>query len=458
MRKITVSDITLKAVEKQDLQLTFKEKLQIAERLASARIDALELPALINSKENEVIYRTISTSIKNTTVKIPIGESEQSLNAAFECVKGASKLCLQVVMPVSTALMEYSFHMKAPSMQAKIVELITLAKNLTDCVEFVALDAFRAEQGFVENLAKAAFDAGACSITVCDDNGDALPEDYAQLVKNIKSLCDIKVFVEPSNKLSMAASSAVQAIKAGADGIKTSEVDEYLSLAVLSDIIRAKKFDLGAECAVDFTNVKSIISKVNGVTEVCCDSEISTENGALAINETATLKEVAALSKHLGYELSDEDVGKVFEEVKKLTVNKKSIDQKEFETVIASTAMQVPSTYHLVNYVVNSGNNIPATANVILEKNGERFTGVSTGDGPIDAAFNAIEQIIGHHYELDDFQVHAVTKGRGAVGSSIIRLRADGKLYPGNGASTDIIGACIRAYVNALNKIVYGEN
>ena len=117
--------------------------------------------------------------------------------------------------------------------------------------------------------------------------------------------------------------------------------------------------------------------------------------------------------------------------------------------------MQVPSTYHLVNYVVNSGNIIPATANVTLERDGEKFTGVSTGDGPIDAAFHAIEQVIGHHYELDDFQVHAVTKGRGAVGSSIIRLRANGKLYPGNGVSTDIVGACIRAYVNALNKIVY---
>jgi 2-isopropylmalate synthase len=96
-----------------------------------------------------------------------------------------------------------------------------------------------------------------------------------------------------------------------------------------------------------------------------------------------------------------------------------------------------------------------ATANLILIKDGKELTGVSTGDGPIDAAFHAIEQIIGHHYELDDFNVQAVTKGREAVGSAVIRLRADGKLYSGNGVSTDIVGACIRAYINALNKIVY---
>ena len=98
---------------------------------------------------------------------------------------------------------------------------------------------------------------------------------------------------------------------------------------------------------------------------------------------------------------------------------------------------------------------ITATANITLEKDGERLSGVSVGDGPIDAAFHAIEQIIGHHYELDDFQIQSVTKGREAMGSSLIRLRDGGMLYSGTGISTDIIGACIRAYLNALNKIVF---
>ena len=454
MKKITVSDLTLKTVKDQELTLTFKEKLLIAQELDSANIDALELPALINSKENEIIYRTICASIKNATVKIPVGDSIDSLKAAYECVKGANKICLQVVMPVSTALMEYTYHLKASAMQTKIVELISEAKKLTDCVEFVAQDVFRAEEGFVENLAKSAFEAGACSISLCDDNGEALPEDYAKMVEKIKAVCDIKVFVQPTNTLSMCAISCVQAIKAGADGVNVSVYD----LSTIADLLRAKKFDLDVECSIDQTNVETMAKKVIDVINgraVKEDENRCSSTGV--INETATIKDVAKLCQNLGYELTDTDVGKVFEEVKKLISTKNCLDQKELETVIASTAMQVPSTYHLVNYVVNSGNSIPATANVILEKDGEKFTGVSTGDGPIDAAFNAIEQIIGHHYELDDFQVHAATKGRGAVGTSIIRLRADGKLYPGNGASTDIIGACIRAYVNALNKIVYGE-
>ncbi len=457
MKNIIISDLTLKAVKEQDLSLKFKEKLLVAELLDSARVDALELPALTNSKDDEIIYRTISASVKNATVKIPVGDSIESLQLAYDCVKGATKPCLQVVMPVSTALMEYNYHLKAPQMQIKIAELIVEAKKLTNCVELVAVDAFRAESGFVKDLAKTAFEAGAVAITLCDEAGEALPEDYAQIVKEIKAESEILVFVQPSNALSMSASSAVQAVMAGVDGIKTSALGSYLTLPVFSDLIRAKKYDLGVECSVDSTAIKTICSKIDCVIKGSSNEQDNIISTNCKVEENATLSEVSELIKRLGYELSDSDIGKVFEEVKKLTNSNKSIDEKELETIIASNAMQVPSTYHLINYVVNSGNNIPATANIILEKDGQRFTGVSTGDGPIDAAFNAIEQIIGHHYELDDFQVHAATKGRGAVGTSIIRLRADGKLYPGNGASTDIIGACIRAYINALNKIVYGE-
>ena len=90
-------------------------------------------------------------------------------------------------------------------------------------------------------------------------------------------------------------------------------------------------------------------------------------------------------------------------------------------------------------------------------RDGEEIRGVGIGDGPIDASFQAIEQIIGHHYELDDFQIQTVTEGRDAMGSALVKLRAGGRVYSGNGISTDIIGASIRAYISALNKIVYED-
>ena len=136
---------------------------------------------------------------------------------------------------------------------------------------------------------------------------------------------------------------------------------------------------------------------------------------------------------------------------------KGAVGSKEFEALIASSAMQAPSTYHFETYTTTSSNATSSMSQVTLKCNDEIICGVSNGDGPIDSAFRAIEQCIGHHYELDDFQVQSVTEGKEALGSALVRLRNNGKLYSGNGTSTDIVAASIRAYINALNKIVFEE-
>jgi len=120
--------------------------------------------------------------------------------------------------------------------------------------------------------------------------------------------------------------------------------------------------------------------------------------------------------------------------------------------------MQAPSTYHLESYTTNSSNLTSSMSQVTLKCNGEIMCGVSTGEGPIDSAFRAIENCVGYHYELDDFQVQSVTEGKEALGSALVRLRNNGKLYSGNGISADIVAASIRAYINALNKIVFEED
>ena len=174
------------------------------------------------------------------------------------------------------------------------------------------------------------------------------------------------------------------------------------------------------------------------------------------LSEHDDITEVSKAIAVLGYDLSAEDISNVYTEFKRISV-RKTVTAKELDAIVASAALQVPTTYFLESYVINSGNIIPATANITVKKNGEVIRGLCGGDGPIDAAFHAIEQIIGHHYELDDFQIQSVTEGQEAVGSAVVKLRSNGKLYSGKGLSTDIIGASIRAYLNALNKIVYEE-
>ena len=194
-------------------------------------------------------------------------------------------------------------------------------------------------------------------------------------------------------------------------------------------------------------------------------SKTSAFDTGLSISDGSDIRldandDIAAVGKaveRLGYDLSEEDLVKVYDTFSNVA-EKKSVGTKELEAIIATSALQVPPSYELVSFVINSGNVISATANIHCRHNGQDLFGLAVGDGPIDAAFLAIEQITGHHYDLDDFQIQAVTEGREAMGSTLVKLRSNGKLYSGNGISTDIIGSSIRAYFNALNKISYEEN
>lgn len=459
MKNITVSDVTLSVYASEGKkELSFREKLSVAKNLEKIGVNVIELPACHNKKEETVINKTVAEGAPAVTLAIDCGTTKEDMAFAFDSIKNAKNKRMQVVLPVSVVQMEYFYHLKSPKMLEKIESAVKTASEFGTEVEFVAKDATRAEDGFVVEVAKTAKNAGASIITLCDDNGEGLPEVFSALIKDIKNACDIKVYVCPSNKIKMAPAIAVESIKAGADGVKTSTVGEYLSLEVAADIIRFRGEDLGVKTDIDYTIIRKTVADITGAGAIEVENDAKTSDSSVSVGEDISAKEMSEIITNLGYELSAEDVGKVYEEFKRVCAKKGAIGEREIEAIIASTAMQVPSTFHLVSYFVNSGNVISATANVTLEKDGKQASGVSTGDGPIDAAFQAIEQIIGHHYELDDLNVQAVTKGREAVGSAIVRLRANGKLYSGNGASTDIIGACIRAYVNALNKIVYTEN
>ncbi len=459
MKTVTVTDITLRVSAEKKEVLTFREKLHTAHCLDMAGVDVIELPKLTGTKEDAVICRTIANSLEHSAAALIAGTTPDEIHAAWEAIREAKTPILQVVLPASTVQMEYLYHIKAPKMTEKITELIREAVSLCPRTAFVIADATRADRAFVADCAKTAYEAGAVSVTLCDDSGIYFPDDYCDLVSEVTKVCPIPVYVQPSNALDMAAASAVAAIKAGAVGIKTAVGQkEYFSTEAAADIYRAKAEDLGISCALDVTAIHKILASIRTPDEKTAEPVLASEAEDTLLDASCTSEDIAAAVRALGYELSEEDNGKVYAEFRRVAEKKDTLGQRELEAIIATAAMQVPSTYHLTSYVVNSGNIITATANVTLERDGEQLMGVSVGDGPIDAAFHAIEQIIGHHYELDDFQVHAVTGGREAVGSSLIRLRANGKLYAGNGISTDIIGACIRAYLNALNKIIYEEN
>ena len=227
----------------------------------------------------------------------------------------------------------------------------------------------------------------------------------------------------------------------------------------ISDALSACGAQLGAEIKLNNTKIHASIEEMTArISHDSYESEKEiSEKKKILFDSDFTVAQVAQAVAVLGYELSDSDIGNVYKSIKQLCEKRGAVGAKELEAIIASSAMQAPSTYHFETYTTTSSNVSSSMSQVTLKRNDEIICGVSNGDGPIDSAFRAIEQCIGHHYELDDFQVQSVTEGKEALGSALVRLRNNGKLYSGNGTSTDIVAASIRAYINALNKIVFEE-
>ncbi len=462
MKKIYVSDFTLsKLAGERKNPLLFREKTAIASSIDAMGVDAIELAPVEKVKEDTIIYKTISAAVKNAALCLPVGFSEDGVEIAWECICGAVNPCLQVVLPVSTVQMEYTYHVKAAKMLLKAEALFKAAKAKCGNVEFVAVDATRADDDFLKAMCEKAGECGVTAITVGDEAGILLPDEFAALVEKIKAAVSIPVYVHVSDNLNMATATAFAAIKAGADGVKTVVTgNKELRTDKFAFAVTAKGDALGVCTGLEVTklhsDINSLTKKVNS-TEENKESDGKTGGNEIFLDSDSTLEQVAEAAAALGYTLSEEDNGKVYRGLRRVLEKKGSVGTKEFEAVIASYAMQAPSTYHLDNFTTTSSNVTAAVAHVKLLKDNKELVGVSAGDGPVDAAFGAIEQSIGFHYELDDFQILTVTQGKESLGSALVKLRSNGKLYSGRGLSTDIVGASIRAYINALNKIVYEE-
>lgn len=461
MKKIIISDITLKKIsEDRAVSLLFREKSAIASCADKIGADVIELPAVKSPAEDKIIYKTLAQNVQNAVLAIPVGFSNEDVAIAWECIKDAKSPRLQIELPVSTIQMEYTYHVKQAKMLEKISALIKEAKAFCSDVEFSALDATRADVDFLISAVKEAEACGATLVTICDDAGASTPDNIAELVAKVKDAVSIPVFVQVSDKINMAVASAFSAIKCGADGLKCAMAgNNALLTGEISDAIIACGTQLDAEIKLNNTKIHaSIEDMLSSINHEAYENNKSVSEGKkILLDSDCTIDQVAQAASVLGYELSDSDVGNVHKAVKHVCDKKGAVGYKEFEAIIASSAMQAPSTYHFEKYTTTSSNVSTSMSQVTLKCNDEIICGVSNGDGPIDSVFRAIEQCIGHHYELDDFQVQSVTEGKEALGSALVRLRNNGKLYSGNGTSTDIVAASIRAYINALNKIVFEE-
>lgn len=415
MRNIFISDSTLRhtGVESEE-QLSFRIKLEIAKQLDTLGVSAIETAPVRDSKSDYFLVKSIASAVRCAQVAVPVDVLDADSPAlTWDALKDARHPRLQVHVPSSTVQMEYFFHLKPAVLVQKISERVAACAALCDNVEFIAHDFTRSEPAILHQMIDAAIAAGARIVTVSDAAGNLLPDEFYATVKSVRDhLPDgILLGVQCSNEIHLAEACGIAAVRAGADEIKTAVLGHNsASLLRLSRIISAKADFLGAGCAIRMTEVGRTYESIR---EMC----------------------------------------------KAYRTNPRMVSPGTEDSAITETAETetVPETYVLESYLINSGNVISATCHLRLVRGSELLESVCWGNGPIDAAFKAMEKVLGVSYELDDFKIRSITEGREAMGETVVVLRHDGRIFAGRGVSTDIVGSSILAYLNAVNKIVYEE-
>ena len=464
---IKISDITLRESELVNAaKLSFKEKLETAKLLEKLQVDIIETGTVGDSPADAAFIRTLATTLAYSKLCAPVTLDKAGIDSTWAALSKARKPQLNLIVPTSTVGMEYQHQMKAEKLLPLVGEIVSYCKTLCPDVEFTAEDAVRSEPGFLTKVIKVAIEAGAKTVTLCDSVGELLPEELTKFISSVydsvPELKDVRLALHCKDSLGLASAAALNGIGSGVRLIKVSSNAGLgtLSLEQFLNVLKIRGDTLGISSGVNTVALQRTCSRLAAMTGASdsgrrVSAGVSESNGDdIGLTEDADIGQLRSHISSSGYDVTEDDLERIYDQFKEIARSKKVVS-RDIEALIAETAGQAPPTYQLKNYVINSGSSIAATAYIEFTKDGVINTALSAGDGPIDAAFKAAEQIFGTHYELEEFQIQAVTGGREATGDALVKLRHNGKLYSGRGVSTDIVGASIRAYLSAVNKIVH---
>ena len=466
---VLIKDCTLKNCETDKaLNISFKEKLEIARQLENINTDIIETGLADTSQSTFIAVKTIASSLRKSILCCPARPDRVSIEKTYEAIKGAVKPRIHISIPLSPVNMEYQLHMKNNQVIDTVKESVSFAKTLCDDVEFTALDATRSDVPFIIEVINTALEAGALTVGIEDTVGHILPDEVSTFLSSLLKSLNLGNAVfsfRAKNEMGMAVANTISSIKAGAKQV-TCAINGTANDASLEETVTAihtRSDALNTDCNMLIAQLNRASVLLSGIADIKNGKAKNTLNTGILVNEADLVNKAMDLYSFrtfiegLGYTLTDKDIEKIFDMFKELSEKKQQVYTKDIEAIIGREAVQVPRVYQLDRFVINSGNKINSTAAVKLKYNDKPLEGVGFGDGPIDAAFHVIEKIMGMNIELFDFNLKSVTEGKDALGAATVKIRYNGNIYAGRGLSTDVIESSIMAYINAVNKMLYEE-
>ncbi|MSR67125.1 MAG: 2-isopropylmalate synthase [Pedosphaera sp.] len=502
--RVLIFDTTLRDGEQcPGASMNLQEKLAIARQLAKLRVDVIEGGFPVISQGDFDAVSTIAKEIKGPIVCGLARCVTKDIDAAGEAVKPAGKRGrIHVFLATSKIHREFKLGKAQPEIIRLAVEGVKRAKTWTDDVEFSPEDGSRTEPDFLVEVCKAVIAAGATTVNIPDTVGWAVPEQYAALISRLhESVREFQtgkaiISVHCHDDLGLAVANSLAAVRAGARQIEctVNGIGERAGNAALEEIVMAMKtrsdFFGNIECGIDAREiVKSsrIVSRMSSFLvqrnkaivgenafahssgihqdgilkkretyEIMDPQEVGWGTTELPLTKHSGRAAVVVRLKHLGFKLEEADINALFIRFKEVGDKKKFVYDDDLASLVDGQIAKVPEIWTLHQLAVTAGNLTVPTATVGLSKAGKDATilrEAAIGDGPVDAAVKAIDRITGVRGELKDYSLRAVSEGEDALGEVTLKADfGDGELITGKGASTDIIEASARAYLNALNR------
>ena len=500
MKKIKIFDTTLRDGEQSPgCSMNLQEKLQVAECLEKLKVDVIEAGFAIASPGDFESVQAISRQVKDCTVASLARATEKDIDTAWSAVKDAVDPRIHLFLATSPLHMEYKLKMTPEQVLERTAAMTARAKRYTANVEFSAEDATRSDPAFLIQVVRTAIQNGATVINLPDTVGYTTPAEMQALIayvlEAVEEARDVELSVHCHNDLGLAVANSLAGVQGGATQIECTinglgERAGNTSLEEVVMALRTRRDVYDAAPRIDTTQIyrasktvydiigqtaplnKPIVGKnaflhesgihQHGVLankktyEILTPESVGIRTNNLVLGKHSGHHAFETRLKELGYELSEEELAKLFVRFKELCDKKKSITDDDLEALVrhSSRVTEDEGGYKLDWFAVHTSNFTTATSTICLRRGEEKYEEVCLGDGPIDASFQAIDKImqpVEHSFEI--FSVNSISEGKDTLGDVTVKLSAGGKSFSGRGLSTDIIKASIVAYLQAANKL-----
>jgi 2-isopropylmalate synthase len=494
--RVLIFDTTLRDGEQAPgASMNEKEKLEIAFALERLGVDIIEAGFPITSPGDFHSVQMVAKNIKNSTVCALARSIKKDIDAAADSLAPAKRKRIHVFLATSKIHMEHKLKKSQDEILKMAVDAVKYARDKVEDIEFSPEDASRSEKGFLYRILEEVIKAGARTVNIPDTVGYTVPAQYAQLMtdirNNVPNINKAIISVHCHDDLGLAVANSLAAIKNGARQAECTinGIGERAGNASMEEIVMALKTRADYyECTTgiktqEICRVSRLVSKATGFVvqpnkAIVGANAFRHESG---IHQDGVLKEPSTyeimrpedvgyvgtglvLGKHsgrhafkdrlkaLGVDLKEEEVDKAFERFKIVADKKKQVFDEDLLAIVDDEVKLAKDVWSLESLSFQGGTNIPTNVEVVLKSKGKIYKEVTTGDGPVDACYKAIDKMTGLKGELLDYAIQSVTRGKDALGEVTIKLKVGDKSVIAHGTSTDILEASAKAYINAVNK------